>query len=157
MDHTTASYYRSILFNNAYAADPIPASLVKLHQFAHKRCMNFGMNNIAKLVALQVVMDWVGLTGEGRKWASRHPDLAGLFDDPNTDLGEDGEDDSDSDVEQAVNWDAIEAGTKVVVEVDQKPTPAAFAHRSGGWLHVKLPGQSETQPFRVKQVKLAGV
>lgn len=80
MDRTTASYYRSILFNDAEAQQPIPASLLKLHIFAHKRCQAFGMPAISKMVALDVVLCWMTLTGEGRKFAQRHPDLQGLFD-----------------------------------------------------------------------------
>lgn len=166
MDRTTASYYRSILFNDAASQHAIPASLVALHNFAFKRCQAFGLSIITKLVALQVVMDWVQVTAEGRAFAANDPDLSVVFAAPNTDIGDDeeNEDSEEAPTSEALRpavycaqWQSVEAGSKVVVKVGDQELPGEFETINGAWLKVRLAGESNVKAFRPSQVQLASV
>lgn len=97
MDRTTASYYRSFLFNDAESQEPIPASLVQMHRFAHRRYQALG-KRVEKTEAMQTCYFWMCMTGEGRKFAQRHPDLQGLF---SATLADPDDEDEDSDGDAA--------------------------------------------------------
>lgn len=65
MDYATASKYRVILFGDQEDTNPLPPSLVKLHNFAFQRLQRFGMGAISREMALTVVMQWMQ-TDDGR-------------------------------------------------------------------------------------------
>jgi hypothetical protein len=134
MDRTTASYYRSILFNDAESQESLPVSLVKMHIFAHKRCQAFGMSAISKTVALEVVLWWMASTGEGRKFAQRHPDLKGLFDVT-------ADDESDDDELEAKS---PATGTACLVTIDGVEVEGSFVRYTGrGWAKAVVNGEEK--------------
>ena len=158
MDPTTASYYRSILFNDASSQDPIPPVLLQLHKWAFKRCQNFGLNIISKQTALQVAMDWLGMTAEGRKFASEHTSIGGLLGGPDEDEAEsEGDDGPGTDTLGTIDWAKIEPESPVTVIVEQKPTIAKYLRRRSSWVDVLLPGETEPRTFRTGEVHAAEV
>lgn len=145
MEPTAASYYRALLWNDSQDQTRLPASLVQMHRFAHRRCQMLG-KRIEKNEALQVFYWWLMATGEGRKFASLHPDLQGLFgedlDDVNEDLGES---------------DDLENGAKIVVAMeDGTERDGVFVElTSHGWAKVMIDGKVTS--IRYKKVRRASV
>lgn len=151
MDPMTASYYRAILFRDSQDQRPIPPTLMILHAWAFKRFQAMGAGSIiSKQAALSVAMNWMSSTEEGRAFALEHePTIGELFCD------QDDESLSPAGVGSfVIDWSAVPPETKVVVTIDQKPTVGEFIGRRGGWVDVRVAGESK--PFRSTQVQLAG-
>jgi len=149
MDPTTASYYRSILFRDSQDQRPLPPTLVLLHAWAFKRFQAMGAGSvISKQAALSVAMTWMSSTKEGQAFAREFTGIGDLF------FGQDEEPVSDGSGANAVNWDVVPVQSKVVVMIDQKPTAGEFLGRRGGWIDIRVGGDSK--PFRTSQVQLAG-
>lgn len=150
MDRDTASYYRAILFGDVTNETPIPPTLVLLHAWAFKRFQAMGAGSIiSKQAALCVAMTWMGSTKEGREFAREHTTIGELFAD---DVPAEG-----SFVPAGatvVDWDSVPVQSKVVVMVDEKPTAGEFLGRRGGWIDIRVGGESK--PFRTSQVILSG-
>lgn len=156
MDMTTASYYRAILFQNSTDDRPIPATLVLFHAWAFKRFQTMVAGSIiSKQAALCVAMMWMSSTKEGRAFAKEDPTIGDLFcdqdDEPELHM-------SDSMSVGAtgtiIDWSIVPPETRVIVTIDQKPTVGEFIGRRGGWVDVRVAGESK--PFRSTQVQLAG-
>ena len=75
VDHATAAKYRVILFGDQEDTNPIPPSLVQLHNFAFQRLQRFGMGGISRELAISVVMDWMQ-TDEGRAFFADPAEVA---------------------------------------------------------------------------------
>lgn len=148
MDQTTASYYRAILLTDSQDTRPLPPSLVLLHAWAVKRCQRMGLSaTITKASALAVALTWLGSTKEGRAFARENTSIGELFCD---------DDDSDSEPvgTNVVDWEAVQADTKVVVLIDKKPTIGEYMGLRSSRVDVRIAG--ERKSFKRNEVKLAG-
>ena len=150
MDPTTASYYRSILFRDSQDQRGLPPTLVLVHAWAFKRWQAMGAGSIiSKQAALGVAMTWMASTKEGRAFALAHTTIGELFvedvqaTDPFVPAGA-----------TVVDWDSVLVQSKVVVMVDEKPTAGEFLGRRGGWIDIRVGGESK--PYRTSQVILSG-
>lgn len=160
-----AGYYRAMYFNNSETQEPLPASLTKLHIFTHRRCQWLALR-VGKAEVMTTFYLWMAATGEGRKFASLHPDLAGLFSDPTDDPVEAAPVAPEAPAASVTKkplplnaafrpWEKVAQGTEVEVTVDDKTVVGKFDSISAPWLKVVVPGSSKPKPFRPKQVKLA--
>lgn len=164
MEPQTASYYRALLFADGTEARPLPASLVRLHQWVVKRNQALGLGGmITKAVALSVALTWLSSTQEGREFSANQTTLGDLFggveDVPETaeEIPDDApEDVPDEDILTAEAWDALLPETDVIVTLKNKSTIGGkFIERRGNWVDVRVNG--EVKHFRIRKVKLAGV
>lgn len=147
MDPMTASYYRAILFRDSQDQRPIPPTLVLLHAWAFKRFQAMGAGSIiSKQAALCVATTWIASTKEGRKFARDFTDIGDLFCEP--------EEESRTESDQQIDWDAVPQNAKVLVDFGDKSAPGEFIGRRGAWVDVKI--GSETKPVRPSQVRIVG-
>ena len=145
MDPTTASYYRAILYSDSQDTRPLPKTLLRLHEWAFKRCQAMGISSvIPKQMALNVALTWLSATDEGLEFSQSVPALEGLFTAiEETPAGE-----------TLVEWDEVAAGTAVVANADGVTHKGEYMGRSASWVHVKVAGEKKS--FRHHQVQLAG-
>ena len=147
MDPATASYYRAILFQDSQDQRPLPQTLVRIHQWAFKRCQSLGIGNgvISKQTAFAVAMMWLGSTSEGRAFAREHMNIGDLL------IGPIAEETVASAV-SSIDWDAVQAETPVTVMIDKKPTLGTFVCRRGSWVDIQV--GTEIKSYRTNQVQL---
>lgn len=147
MDQSTASYYRSILFHDGQDQRPLPKTLVMLHAWAFKRFQAMGAGSIiSKQVALSVALTWMSSTKDGMAFTRENTDLGDFF--------EADAEQPESDDETMIDWVNIPLETKVVVLIDNKPTPGEYIGRRSSRIDVRIAG--ERKSFKREQVQLAG-
>ncbi len=149
MDPMAASYYRSILFCDSQDQRPLPPTLILMHAWALKRLQAMGGNGIiAKQSALAVAMTWLSSTNEGREFACEHTTIGELFSPAELDEEQSHPDD------ETIDWVKLPLETKVVVLIDNKPTPGEYIGRRSSRIDVRIAG--ERKSFKREQVQLAG-
>lgn len=96
---------------------------------------------------MAVALTWLGSTKEGRAFARENTSIGELFCD---------DDDSDSEPvgTNVVDWEAVQADTKVVVLIDKKPTIGEYMGLRSSRVDVRIAG--ERKSFKRNEVKLAG-
>lgn len=160
MDPTTASYYRAILFVEAYDDKPLPPTLVLLHKWAIKRCQALGLGGtISKQTALSVAMMWMSTTNEGIEFTREFTTLGDIFGAPDDDMSgiisSVKNDDESADDENVVDWDALPVETKVIATKGGTQMIGEYVgRRSRAWIDVRIDG--ERQSFRPRHVQIAG-
>lgn len=148
MDPSTASYYRAILFIDGLSTEPLPPTLLQLHQWAVKRHLALGLGGtISKAIAFNVALTWMSTTREGWAFTRDNTPLGDLFGDP---PGEEGPSEL-----TAEEWDTLPAERKVLVTLaDGSKKTGAFLGRRGNWIDVRIDG--EDRHVRTSKVQLAG-
>lgn len=149
MDPTTASYYRAILYVDRESTDPLPESLICIHDFAFKRHQALGLGSlISKQAALSVALTWLSSTTEGKEFSRKHTSLGELFGKAPTPA------EREKEIEEKVDWSKVKVNTPVIVSDDGMTINGTFFARAKNKMLEVVVG-NEKKSFRAFQVQLA--
>lgn len=149
MDPMTATYLRSILYNDGEDQRPFPPSLIELHKWTQKRHQALGCGpSISKTVALCMVMTWLSTTEDGRQFAQEETPLGDMFTEPAGEASEAAEADGN------VRWEVVPQNAKVTISDKGKTLEGLFQQARGNWIDVVVDGN--LKHFRANKVQLVG-
>lgn len=141
MDKNSATYYRTILYNDGNQTKELPADLHSLHEWVASRQALLGLGGqISKATALQVVMLWIATTSSGQQLVANNPLLHHVWP---------ADDDFD------VDWSTVQNGTPVEIIGEGSAITAVFMHeapRRKGFVVLQVDGTPRT--YKTENVRL---